>query len=409
MSEQQDREAPPKRRKWPVGLNRQVLLLGLVSMLADVASEMLVPITPIFLTVVLGTSASSLGLIEGSAEAIASLMKTFSGLWSDRIRWRKPFIVFGYLAAAVSKPLIGLSSSWLGVFGARALDRFGKGVRGAPRDALLSDSIEPSESARAFGWHRALDTTGAVIGPLLALGLMALLASDLRKVYYLALIPGLISVVLACTLKEVRSAAPSPKAAKAGEPHERKLSGAFIGYLCAWSVFCLVNSSDAFLILRAKNLGFSTTQTILVYCVYNVVYAALSPYLGGLADRLGKKLVLVGGLLVFAAVYFGFALVASGGLLIVLFAIYGIYAAATDGVGKAYAVDLISKHAKGFGLGLLGTVTGILSLVASVMAGLFWDQLGPQWPFYYGALGAFIAAVMLLFVPRAPAFEKGSA
>lgn len=384
-------------RKWPIGLNRQVLFLGFVSMFADIASEMLIPITPIFLTSVLGASAMNLGLIEGIAEAIASLMKTFSGSWSDRIRRRRPFIIFGYLAAALSKPMIGMAHTWGGVLSARTLDRFGKGVRGAPRDALLADSIAANERARAFGWHRALDTTGAVIGPLLALGLMVALADDLRMVYFIAIIPGFLSVLFACTLKEVK--AEGLRATNLAVKGERKVSKGFIHFLIAWALFCLVNSSDAFLILRAKSLGFSMTQTILVYCLYNVIYAGTSPYLGGLADRLNKKIVVIFGLIVFSMVYFGFAIVTSSWMIIFLFATYGLYAAATDGVGKAYAVDLVSKDAKGFGLGLLGAVTGVMALGASIVAGVLWDKVGPHATFYYGAAGAAFAAAVMAFVP----------
>jgi MFS family permease len=367
-----------------------------VSMLADVSSEMLTPVTPIFLTTVIGASALDLGIIEGIAEATASLLKTFSGAWSDRLRKRKPFIVIGYLLTAIAKPCVGLSQTWIHVLSARTLDRFGKGIRGAPRDALLADCVEESERGAAFGWHRAMDTTGAIIGPLVALALMAVFAGNLRLVFFVAFIPGLFSVICAALVKEspvekVDVTQAGPKVALSGQ----SLSPTFKAYILFWGIFCLVNSSDAFLILRAKDVGYSTYQIILIYCLYNFIYAGASPVLGNLADSWGKKQVLCCGLAVFAVVYLGFAWVTAPWQIIVLFAIYGLYAAATDGVGKSLAVDYLPKEHRAYGLGILGMFTGFATLFASAAAGWLWDKHGPPATFLMGAVGAVIAAVAI--------------
>lgn len=382
--------------QWPRGMNRQVLLLGMISLLADVAGEMLTPVIPIFLTTMVGASATDVGLIEGVAEGLASLLKSASGAWSDRIRRRRPFIIAGYLMAAIAKPWIGLAHFWPQVLAARAVDRIGKGLRGAPRDAMLADAVEPQERARAFGWHRALDTTGAVIGPLLALLFIHRFQDDLRPVFFIAFIPGILAVALVWFLKDAPPREDS-MTGHDGVSSRRKsaLPPVFVYYLAFWALFCLGNSSDAFLILRAKNLGYSTSETILLYCLYNVVYAAASPSLGGLADRWGKKPVLSLGLIVFAFVYAGFAFNETRVLVIPLFAIYGLFAAATDGVGKSLAVDYLPSARRAFGLGVLGAVTGLTALASSVLGGWLWDTRGPMWTFGVGAILSLAAALAI--------------
>lgn len=375
-------------------LSPTVLKLGVVSLFADIASEMLYPITPIFLTTVLGASMGSLGLIEGVAEAIASLLKTYSGAWSDSMSRRKPFVVVGYLLAAVSKPFVGLSQNWIHVLGARALDRTGKGIRSAPRDALIADAVLPSQRGAAFGIHRAMDTIGAAIGPLLAIGLLSFKAEDLRSLYYWAIIPGLLSVLVVLTIKEPVS---HPQARKFENPFRswKDCGPDFKRYVFAWGLFSLANSSDVFLLLRAKNSGFTTQSVILLYCVYNLIYALSSPYLGKISDRTNKVYVLMGGLFVFAAVYLGFGFSTEHWHFWILFAIYGLYMGATDGVGKALAVDLVPKNLKATAIGILGTVTGLCTIVASVVAGKLWDNSGPKLTFTISAAVAVLATISL--------------
>ena len=397
MTDQQPR--PPKRGFF-AGLSPEVVRLGLVSFFADVSSEMLYPITPIFLASVLHAPVEAIGLIEGIAEAVASLFKSVFGHISDRTGKRKPFVLAGYTIAALSKPLIAVAQTWPLVLVARTADRFGKGMRTSPRDALLADYTKPQERARAFGWHRAMDSAGAVVGPLLALLLISATNSNLRLVIALTVIPGLIGAVLVLTVRESRVAG---KRAAAGERPApipmRQMPRPFLTYLVAWAPFALANSSDIFLILRAKQLGYSTTLTILLYTTYNLVYMLSSPVFGHLADWLGRRRVLIGGLGVFALVYLGFAAVRVPGWLWMLFAVYGLYIAATDGVGKAYAIELVPASVRATAVGLLGTVTGVATLVASTAAGVLWQQVGPWAAFAFGAAGALVAATVLLVAP----------
>lgn len=416
------------------GLTPNVIRLGLVSFFADVASEMLYPLIPVFLTAVLGAPVAVVGLIEGLAEATASILKSVSGALSDRTRRRIPWIFGGYGLSAVSKPLMALAQGWPLVLFARVSDRVGKGLRTSPRDALLADSTPADCRGRAFGWHRSMDTMGAVVGPLIALGLVTLLGGDtganLRLILLLAFVPGAIGAFLVLTVKEV--GAPKPKlatgkAGAAGPPEGDSvaqgvapgtsveglepaggpaapagrwrgfvsLPPAFRKYLVAWGVFALANSSDVFLILRARSLGFGVAGVTGLYCLYNLVYAAASPVLGHRSDTVGRRRVLAGGLGVFALVYVGFAVATKGWMLWVLFAVYGLYIAATEGVGKAAAVDLVPSALRGTAVGVLGTVTGVATLVASSVAGVLWSAVGPWAAFAFGAAGAVLSIALL--------------
>lgn len=386
-------------KKKETALNPTVVKLGLVSLFADISSEMLYPITPIFLTAVLGASMTSVGLIEGLSEVIASSFKIFSGSWSDRIARRKPFIALGYFISAVAKPLIGTAASWTQVLLARGFDRTGKGIRGAPRDALLSESVSEKIRGQAFGWHRAMDTLGAAIGPLLAVAYLSYFSQDLRSIYYLAVIPGLIAVAIVLSVKEIR-----PQTLYLAKNEIRKklntigwkhFSKEYKVYLLSWGIFSLVNSSDVFLLLKAKENGLSLNSVIFMYCFYNLIYSLMSPYFGKLSDRIPRKKVLIFGLLIFSGVYLGFSISDSVWHYWVLFGIYGFYMAATDGVGKALAVDLVQPNQKATGLGVLATVTGISTLIASTVAGVLWDNFGSYWTFLYGMVGTLCSIAIL--------------
>jgi MFS family permease len=375
-------------------LNPTVVKLGLVSFFADISSEMLYPITPIFLTTVLGASMTSVGIVEGTAEAVASLLKTYSGFWSDRISRRKPFIALGYLLAAIAKPITGAAGNWQQVLLARALDRTGKGIRTAPRDALLAEAVSEKNRGAAFGWHRAMDTSGAILGPLLALLFLSRSPGNLRPIYYWAIIPGFLSVLLALSVAEKRGQK-KRSVHKIGLFRAKDYSVGFKTFLVSWGIFSLTNSSDVFLLMKTRAAGLELKQTIILYCFYNFIYAFGSPYLGALSDRIGRKSLLAAGLVAFAAVYLGFAVASLQWQFWGLFGVYGLYMAATDGVGKAWAVDLIDPSQKASGLGVLGTVTGLATVVASTAAGALWQHAGPEWAFGYGAVGALVAAVLI--------------
>lgn len=396
------------------GLNGEVVRLGAVSFFADVSSEMLYPLIPIFLVTVLGAPVAIQGLIEGLAEATASLFRTVSGRLSDQSGRRKPFVFWGYTLSALAKPLIGFASGWPLVLVARVGDRFGKGLRTSPRDALLGDIVEPAYRGKAFGWHRAMDTAGAVLGPFIALAMIQFMSASgthsnkdiLRLAFQLAFIPGMIGALLVLSVRERRT---EPKVGAAGAPRLSlsTLPPAFRAYLIAWGAFALANSSDTFLLLRATRIaqpsGAASAATaalvILFYIAYNIIYMVASPWLGHLSDKFNRKSVLIGGLLVFALVYAGFALVSQAWMCWPLFAVYGLYIAATDGVGKALAVDLVPKDVRASALGLLGTVTGLALLVANLVAGALWTYLGPWAAFTYGTLGAILGVVLLTRVP----------
>jgi MFS family permease len=356
---------------------------------------MLYPITPIFLTTVLGASMASLGLIEGCAEAIASLLKTYSGSWSDKLEKRKPFIIVGYALGAISKPFIGVSTNWSHVLFARLLDRTGKGIRSAPRDALIADSVIPENRGAAFGWHRSMDTLGAAIGPLFAILLLSFDAKDLRSLYFWALIPGLLSVLVLFFIKEKKHE--PKKIALIINPFKswNLLSPEFKKFVYAWGLFSLTNSSDVFLLMKAKSSGLTLTSVILLYCAFNLVYSLSSPYLGKLSDQIPRRKLLIAGLLIFILVYLGFSQATDAWQFWVLFLSYGLYMGATEGVGKALAVDLGSERLKGTSLGILGTVTGVATIFASAIAGQVWDVFGPQYTFFYGVVGAVLSIAVL--------------
>jgi len=373
-------------------LNSIILRLGIISFFGDISSEMLYPINPIFITSILGASMTSLGLIEGVATAVASILKIYAGAWSDRIRKRKVFVVVGYLFAAVAKPLTGIATQWSEVLFARSFDRFGKGLRTAPRDAMLSESVTAEERGHAFGIHRGMDTAGATLGPLIAIAYLAYYHGPLRMIYFLAFIPGLISMGLAMTISEPKPTTEIPKMT----PWTWKgLSPAFKNYLLGWTLFSLTNSSDVFLLMKARQGGASVTITILLYCFYNLFYAVLSPYFGKWSDKIPRKKIMVFGLLLFALVYLGFSFATELWQYWALFAVYGVYMAATDGVGTALAVDLFDPHRKATAVGILGMTSGIATIIASTCAGLIWDHFGSTWTFVYGASGAILAMVVL--------------
>ena len=344
-----------------------------------------------------------MGLVEGVAEAIASLLKTYSGAWSDSISRRKPFIIAGYLLSALSKPFIGASHSWVDVLGARAADRMGKGIRSAPRDALISDSVSPSFRGAAFGWHRGMDTLGAAVGPLFAILILSINRQDLRSLYYWALIPGLISVFIIFFVRESKPLIAVKKKWISPLKGWGELSSDFKKYIIAWGVFSLTNSSDVFLLMKAKiSAGLSIETVILIFCSYNLIYSLSSPYLGKLSDRMDRRNILILGLIIFLFSYLGFGFASQPWHFWVLFAIYGLYMGATDGVGKALAIDLSTESLKATGLGILGTVSGVCTVLASFFAGLIWDHYGSFWTFAYGGLGAFCCILLLVKTSRKP-------
>ena len=381
------------------GIKKNVFVLGLVSLFTDISSEMIYPLVPIFLTSVLGAPVAIVGLIEGIAESTASILKTFSGWLSDKLERRKPFVLGGYSLSALGKLLLGVAFVWPTVLMARFIDRLGKGVRTSARDALIADETDSANRGKAFGLHRAMDSTGAVIGPLIALVLMVVLKEQYRLIFLLSFFPAVLGVALLFFFvkekkKHVSGSKEAPRLSLAGFDKNFKT------LLLIIVVFGLGNSSDAFLILRAKNLGLSATLVVLAYVLYNVVYAAFSTPAGVLSDRVGRKRLMVGGFLVFSGVYFALAFISKSSYIWPLFAVYGVYIAATEGVSRALGNDMAHPEKRGTALGLYHTAVGLVTFAASLIAGLLWTYIGPSAPFIYGGVMALSAAILfILFMP----------
>jgi len=391
-------------------ISRTVVLLGAVSLLSDVSSEGIYPLIPLFLINVLHAQVSAVGLIEGIAESSASILRIFSGRLSDVLGNRKWIATAGYSLSTVSKPLFALAASWPQVLGIRFADRVGKGIRTAPRDALIADVTPAAIRGVSFGLHRTMDTIGAVTGPLLALWLLGILTRghgysiphSYRTIFLLSAIPATLAVlILVFFVKEQKSTKadgemiPSLSLKSLGKP--------FKLFLLVTVVFAIGNSSDAFLILRAQNLGISPSKILLIYVVFNSVEAIFATGAGAVSDKVGRRNVVLAGYLVFAVVYLGFALARHAAAVWALFAVYGLYNALTLGVQKAFATDLIPAGLRGTGLGAYHMLAGLALLPASVIAGLLWERLSPAAPFFFGASTAAIAALLIGMLFRSSA------
>jgi MFS family permease len=389
-------------------LGRNVLALSAVSLLTDVATEMTYPLLPLFLSTVLGASAMTVGAIEGAAESTAALLKLGSGWLSDRVRRRKPLVLLGYGIASLIRPLIGLAQSATQVLAVRVADRVGKGIRTSPRDALIADSVDPSIRGRAFGFHRAADHAGAVIGPLLAFALLRWTEMDLRQLFLLTIVPGALAV--AALIFEVREVPRVTETAKSFDPRAR-LGGRFWAFLGVLFVFTLGNSTDAFLLLRAADLGVAPALVPILWAMLHVVKSLSSTPGGALSDRLGRKPLLIAGWLVYAGVYFLLGRAGAEWQAWALFAVYGIYFGLTEGVEKALVADLVPADRRGAAFGWYNLALGLGALPASLIFGAIWDRWGAATAFTFGAGMALVAAVGITAVvgPRAtlkPASER---
>jgi MFS family permease len=388
--------ADPERPR----LGRNVIALGLVSFLTDVATEMTYPLIPVFLATVLGASATFVGTIEGAAETTAALLKWASGWWSDRVARRKPLVLAGYALASIVRPLIGLAQSAVQVLGIRVADRVGKGIRTSPRDALIADSVDPAIRGRAFGFHNAADNLGAVLGPLIAFAILRWEGLPLRTVFLLTAIPGALAVLtLIFGVREVPRTAPSRK--DGGVDLKAPLGGRFWAYLGVLLLFTLGNSTDAFLLLRAGQLGVATSLIPILWALLNLVKALSNTPGGILSDRLGRKPLIAAGWLVYAAVYYLFGRANQTWHAWALFAVYGLYFGLTEGVEKALVADLVPQDRRGAAFGWYNLAIGIGALPASLLFGALWDRWGSATAFNFGALLALAAAVGVIFVvPR---------
>ena len=394
-------------------LPRNVWILGITSFFTDISSEMLVNLLPLFLANVLGAGTAVIGLIEGLAESTASLLKVVSGWLSDRLGRRKWLTVAGYGLSTVVKPILYLSASWSSVLGVRVADRVGKGIRTAPRDALIADSVDQGQRGLSFGLHRAMDTAGAFCGLLVATGVIwamqagggVLERSTFQMVVLFSVVPAVLAVlILAFGAREV---ARRSDAAQAPSLTLKGFDPRFRGFLLILALFTLGNSSDAFLILRAQERGLSVLAVMGALLTLNLVSALVSGPAGMLSDRIGRRRVIVSGWLLYGLVYLGFALAGAGWQVWMLYALYGMYYGVTEGAARALVADIVRPDQRGTAYGLFNAVVGVTALPASVLAGLLWRGLG-TWrgfgasaPFLFGATLALLAAALMAgWLPR---------
>jgi MFS family permease len=377
------------------GFGKNVFFAGLVSFFMDVSSEMIYPLVPLFLANTLGVNKSVIGLIEGIAESTASLLKVFSGWFSDRIGNRKWLMAAGYGISTLSRPFIALAAGWHQVLGSQFMDRFGKGVRTAPRDAIIAESTEQSRLGRAFSFHRSMDTMGAVVGPALAFFFLGIFSNDYRKVFWLSMIPGIIAVLLIVffiTEKKKTAAAPAerPKLTLAN------FDWKFIFFVVIATLFAVGNSSDVFLILRAGQVGIPTVTIPLVYLVFNLVYSLSAVPAGMAADKFGRKRIILLGFVLFAILYYGFAVATSTKAIWLLFGFYGLFMGLTEGIQKAFLATIIPQDFKATAFGVYTTAVGLAMFPASLIGGWLWDHVSPAATFYFGALTASVSAVLFI-------------
>jgi MFS family permease len=397
-----------RRRRWGAGLSRNVLLLGAVSFLNDAASEMIYPLLPAFLTAVLGAGPGALGIIEGVAESTASILKLASGYISDRVHRRKRWVVGGYLLSNLARPLIGLAASWPAVMTLRFIDRIGKGVRTSPRDALIAESTSPEYRGKAFGFHRAADHAGAVAGPLLATLLLGVFAIGLKTVFILSIIPGLLTVTV--LLAGVRE---TPVDVRPAMPPERMMirqvwrgmPKTLRHFVLILFLFTLGNSTDAFLLLKAQQLGVSVALVPILWVVLHIVKMGSSIPAGIVSDRIGRKGVIVTGWAIYALTYAGFVRADSAWEAWALFAVYGLYFGFTEGVEKALIADLAPAHLRGSAFGLYNLMIGIGALPASLLFGGIWESFGSPAAFAMGAAFALAASLLLWRMKITPGAE----
>ncbi|OIQ00520.1 hypothetical protein AUK40_00145 [Candidatus Wirthbacteria bacterium CG2_30_54_11] len=376
----------------PPKIPPRVWYLSLVSLFNDTASEMLYPIMPIFITSVLGAPVFVIGIIEGVAEGVAALFKGVFGYWSDRLQKRKPFVVTGYGAAAVSKLLTALAYSWPLVLCARLVDRLGKGLRTGARDALLLEASDDSNRGFIFGFHRAMDSLGAVIGPLIALVLLNSFHFSIRHILFIAVIPASLSLLFFFLVKDTTRKILSNKVTLSLSI--RDMPAKYKQFLLGMTIFSLGNSSDSFLILRAQSLGLSLSLVISAYMMYYLTNALMSAPAGRVADRIGPKKVLIAGLVIFTLVYTGFAVNSMPAMVWVLFAVYGLYIAFTDGVSKALIGSMTSVEKSGTAYGTFYTVTSLATLLASILGGILWSVFSPAITFAFAVICTLAALVI---------------
>ena len=379
------------------GITRNVFILGLVSLFTDVSSQMVFPLIPLFLITVLGTGAYAVGIVEGAAETTASLLKVVSGYWSDKIKRRKPFVLFGYSLSAITKPLFAFATIWSFVLFVRVIERIGKGLRTAPRDAIVAESSDESVRGKAYGFNRAMDGIGSVSGAALAFLLLPILGY--RNIFLFAFIPGIIAVFVILFIKEKRVPV------KEEEPKEISIKLSFKElpmnlklFIIVSSIFALGHFGYAFLLLRAVDIGLADDMAILLYVLLYIVYTVCAIPSGTLSDKIGRKPVLSAGYVLFGITSLGLVFTSNIYSILLSFVIYGIFYAMIDGAQRAFVVDLAPEHLKATALGTFHAAIGLVALPGGYIAGLLWDKISPETTFIYGLALTIISLVLFTFV-----------
>ncbi|MCL2664228.1 MAG: MFS transporter [Defluviitaleaceae bacterium] len=376
-----------------------IFFLGMVSFFTDLSSEMVYPLIPLYLTAAFGATPALIGVIEGVAESLASLLKVFSGYVTDRFKKKKATAFAGYFASLFYKAALIVAGSWAGILAARVIDRAGKGIRTAPRDVLVSESADKGAMGKAFGLHKALDMSGAALGILITYFVLHGMGDgfDYKRLFLIALVPALLGLAMFLFIKEKKERPPKER-----EPfwkNIRKVDGQLKLYLLVVFVFTLGNSSNVFILLKAKEAGFDAVSVILLYFVFNITASVLSVPCGKLSDRVGRKNLLVPGYVTFSLCYLGFAFANGRWQMAAVFIVYGVYTAMISGVERAFVAEAAPPELKGTMLGLQSTVAGIALLPASVIAGLMWTVFGAEAPFVFGAaLSLAAAGILILFM-----------
>jgi len=379
-----------------------IILLGLVSFFTDISAEMVYPILPLYLSAIMGATPTIIGIIEGIAESLASVIKLFSGIVADKYGNKKRIAFFGYSASVLNKIIILLSATWAGVLLARIVDRFGKGIRTAPRDALIAESSDKSQLGKAYGLHKGLDLLGTAVGILLAYLILRQNDSDFKRIFLYSLIPAIIGIICILFVKDKKAEI----AKKAISFKWKTLDKRLKLFLVFIFIFTLGNSSNAFILLRTYNAGFTAQNAILLYFLYNIVASILSYPFGNLSDKIGRKNILCLGYFLYGIVYLGIGLFSDKTLFIVLFIIYGFYTALTTGVERALIVDIVPETQKASALGLHAAIVGIGLLPASIIAGILWDTVNQSMPFLFGGVLAFITSIGVFIIFSAKKNDK---
>jgi len=379
------------KEKKVLGIERNIFFTGITSFLTDTTTKMIYAIMPLFLMSI-GASKTEVSLIEGIAESTASILKALSGWWSDKIGKNKPFMVIGYGFTAILSPLFSIVTSPLQVLIIRFSERVGKGIRTAPRDSLVAGSSSDSEKGKNFGFHKAMDNSGSALGPLLAFLILSIFPGDYRKVFMFSILPGLLGLfTIIFFVKEAKKS----KEALPKKIAFNDFSTKYYIFLGIAFIFTLGNSTDALLLVKANDIGIKALFIPLVYLIFNSVAVIFSVPMGVLSDKFGRERLIIFGYMLYSIIYFGFGRTNDKILVILLFALYGLYSAATDGVQKALVSDLVDKNKKGTGLGIYNSLIGITLLPASLIAGVLYDKVNNSAPFYFGSVMALFAAILM--------------